>query len=555
MSSSSQSYIIDAPEEKGNTSAPPESMEDPMQVEEQSSSSEEPSRSSDGSGDGRRSSRSSGSNTPKNKKGRRKSSSSSDSGSHSSPDSSAALGYSSQDIASQERDVSPERHSSKRRGRPPAKTKAKPKPLRVRPRRKAVAPTTVDIPAPDDNETDLLGPGALDTAVVDADDRNPHGAPPKGIRALAMQWCYTTNNPTSEIISGLRALNAGSAPPTIYHVFQLERSKRGTLHCQGYIAFAKKCRMSTVKSLLGGNPHLEITRGTPAEAADYCKRPEKRHPKYRDFVHEFGVLPQGRGARTDLVELQALLDAGATSRVIATTDFSNWLRYSKALETYRNLFVQTPRKDKSFIFVFTGESGCGKSAAAYAFKDAFPVPSGSSGSTWFDGYDPDVHRVVVFDEFHGGRCSWTELLRLTDEYPMQVNTKGSHPRLTPGSHLQFKPTVIVFTSNLEPESWYKTESVPDKTPLLRRIDYHWQYYKVDSKQLISAVTNAFLALQAETDFNYYGLAYCHKGDPDMHPHRKFYEPFDVVVGKETYQWFAIRYQPRAPRILPVDLWE
>lgn len=300
---------------------------------------------------------------------------------------------------------------------------------------------------------------------------------------------------------------------------------------------------------------MEITRGTPSEAADYCKRPEKRHPKYRDFVHEFGVLPAGRGARTDLVELQALLDAGATSRVIATTDFSNWLRYSKALETYRNLFVQTPRKDKSFIFVFTGESGCGKSAAAYAFKDAFPVPSGSSGSTWFDGYDPDVHKVVVFDEFHGGRCSWTELLRLTDEYPMQVNTKGSHPRLTPGSHLQFKPTVIVFTSNLEPESWYKTESVPDKAPLLRRIDYHWQYYKVDSKQLISAVTNAFLALQEQTDFNYYGLAFCHKGDPDMHPHRKFYEPFDVVVGKETYQWFAIRYKPRAPRVLPADLWE
>lgn len=55
--------------------------------------------------------------------------------------------------------------------------------------------------------------------------------------------------------------------------------------------------------------------------------------------------------------------------------------------------------------------------------------------------------------------SWTELLRLTDTYPMTVNSKGDH--------IQFRPEAIVFTSNMQPTEWYKPESVNDKRPFLR----------------------------------------------------------------------------------------
>lgn len=400
---------------------------------------------------------------------------------------------------------------------------------------------------------------------VHADDRNPHGVPPATPKSMCKQWCYTLNNPSRQADVWLRRIGLDPLQRVVYHVFQREISKTGTLHCQGFICFNTRTRMQTVKALLGGNPHLEVTRGTPNQAADYCKRPEKRHPRHRDFLHEFGVLPvesNGQGQRTDLAAVQAALDGGATSRQLATNDFPTWLRYHKSLDRYRRDFCQKPRSDKSLIFVFTGATGVGKSAAAYAFKQAFPVPPGSSNSTWFDGYDPDEHLTVIFDEMHGGRCSFTELLRITDEYPMAVNTKGDH--------LQFKPEAIVFTSNHAVREWYKTESVPDMAPFMRRIDFHWEYYAypvledVGMRPILAAAEACLAEMNpappAERVCKFVGLTKCLKGDPEFHPHFSRYMPFVVKTGTtpETVtfdQWYGVVQQaPKAARARP-QLWE
>jgi len=83
------------------------------------------------------------------------------------------------------------------------------------------------------------------------------------------------------------------------HFFQIELAESGTKHVQGFICTERRVRLSTVKKWLGrvepgttGRAHVEaiFEASTPAQAANYCKDPAKRHPDYSGFLFEKGLL-------------------------------------------------------------------------------------------------------------------------------------------------------------------------------------------------------------------------------------------------------------------------
>lgn len=375
--------------------------------------------------------------------------------------------------------------------------------------------------------------------------RNPHGSAPPKPTSMAKDWCYTLNSPSRDDLARLRGCCESNAPKVVYHVFQIERGAAGNLHIQGFICLGSRVRMSTVKTLLGTKVHLEIRRGTPLQAADYCRDPAKRDPRHAGFLYEFGDLPDGplgQGARSDLAAVQTLLDNHVPMATVAREHFNTWVKSYKAFDKYVTEFVSEPRKEKSLFFCFTGESGTGKSQAAYSFTNAFTVPPGSSGVTWFDGYDALRHQTVLFDEFAGSRCSWTELLRLTDKYPHAVNTKGSQQ--------QFNPKALVFTSNSEPQDWYP--NIPEKLPLLRRIDAHWQYWRRDTKVLSPNVMQAVEGLEAATELKYHAIVCCNKGDPKYHPLVHTYT--ELLLDKDGKQWFVIPVADLPPALPVQGLW-
>jgi len=80
----------------------------------------------------------------------------------------------------------------------------------------------------------------------------------------------------------------------------------------------------------------------------------------------------------------------------------------------------------------------------------------SNAGCWWDGYEGQ--HTVIIDEFY----SWLRydfFLRLTDRYPLQVETKGGV--------VQFVSHRIVFTSNTPPTAWYP--SIQDRGAFDRRI--------------------------------------------------------------------------------------
>ena len=90
-----------------------------------------------------------------------------------------------------------------------------------------------------------------------------------------------------------------------YLVFGREVGDNGTPHLQGYCRLASKLRLHQIRSIRGfERAHFEVSRGTPKQASDYCK-------KDGDF-DEFGTLPT-RGSGSQFESLRSWIAAQDTA--------------------------------------------------------------------------------------------------------------------------------------------------------------------------------------------------------------------------------------------------
>lgn len=105
------------------------------------------------------------------------------------------------------------------------------------------------------------------------------------------RWCFTLNNPTADERQYL-ATQLSNNEEVEYAVVGREVGESGTPHLQGFVIFLKNKRFNAAKQFLGNRVHLEKTRGTTQQAAEYCQ-------KDHDY-DEFGHPPTNQqGKRTD----------------------------------------------------------------------------------------------------------------------------------------------------------------------------------------------------------------------------------------------------------------
>ena len=278
-------------------------------------------------------------------------------------------------------------------------------------------------------------------------------------------WCFTLNNYTEDEEVRLKSVMLDPKNKATYMVLGKEVGDAGTPHIQGYICFAIRKKFEVVKKLLSPRVHLEPAQGTPQQASDYCKK---------DGVFwERGTLPerkkQGQGRRNDIHESKAILDEGGTVLDVAERDWTTFLKYRSSLSYYAAERMPA-RLGKTQVVVFEGEPGCFKSYSANCFRNSYPVVRPGNGQpVWFDGYQPEQHCAVLFDEF----ASWLpyhQLLELCDKYPCRVQVKGGT--------VQFKAIFAVFTSNKPAEEWYPGMLWP---ALERRIDLRFRHFRAEAR--------------------------------------------------------------------------
>lgn len=227
--------------------------------------------------------------------------------------------------------------------------------------------------------------------------------------------------------------------------------KNGTPHLQGYTYFRNAKSFTAIKSLLPGQPHIEVCHHSPQQNADYCK-------KDGDF-REWGICPY-QGHRSDLAALAAMVKEGGKQLVVEERP-DQWIKWERGIKSLINEYaLLNPIKRKNpIINVYWGPPGVGKSyrseQEANDGQRSWTYPKSTNGQPYALGYSGETH--IIIEDFYGW-LPWTFLLRLTDRYDMFVNTQGNWS--------VWNATHIWFTSNRHPSEWYKDW---DWKPLKQRI--------------------------------------------------------------------------------------
>jgi hypothetical protein len=150
-------------------------------------------------------------------------------------------------------------------------------------------------------------------------------------------WCFTLNNYSPQEEQHI-ADQGRDNDAIVYLVAGREVGESGTPHLQGFVAFATRTNLTTVKSVLGARIHLEIARSSPAQASNYCK-------KDGDFL-EYGTCPVGQGRRGDwdaYTDWVVSLGRVPTDLEIARDFPGLYARYSGACRTIAQAHLPVPR--------------------------------------------------------------------------------------------------------------------------------------------------------------------------------------------------------------------
>jgi hypothetical protein len=255
----------------------------------------------------------------------------------------------------------------------------------------------------------------------------------------AKHWVFTLNNPDEEaelIIYGLKVLN----DCVQYIVAGKEVGDSGTPHFQGYISLTDKKYLQFVKDLFYPlQPHLEIARGTPLEASNYCKKGSQTHAEWSqagtnglhygvdaDFFED-GTLPLTGAQATK--ENWAAVKACAQSNELDNIDPEIYIKHYHTLRAIAkdNLVMPPDAPDVTGIWIM-GPAGCGKSRMA---REDYRPYYAKLLNKWWDGYKGEPY--VIMDDLDPTTAKYlTHHIKIwCDRYGFNAEIKGGALAIRP----------------------------------------------------------------------------------------------------------------------------
>lgn len=246
-------------------------------------------------------------------------------------------------------------------------------------------------------------------------------------------FCFTINNYKESKETWLDILCHCNIK---YCVIGEEKGKEGTPHLQGYVEFENARTLSGVIKLFNKHAHVETRKGSPEQAAEYCK-------KDGVFV-ETGDLPH-QGKRNDLTEIGLQIAGGKSVDEIALEDPMIFHKYGRTLNKLEDLRLRKCyRTEMPEAIWYHGPTGVGKSHIAFTDYSPLTHYVYPNDNGWWDGYAGEA--TVIFNDFRG-ELPYNFLLQLIDKWPCTVRRRNREP-------IPFTSSKIIFTSALTPNEVY-----------------------------------------------------------------------------------------------------
>lgn len=261
-----------------------------------------------------------------------------------------------------------------------------------------------------------------------------------------VQWCFTINNYSDVDLVTVKSFADSDCR---YMVYGLEVGASGTPHIQGYMQLKKKKRLSWLKKNFHSTAHLEQAKGSMAENKAYCSKEGQ--------VTEIGEAVVER-QRTDLMTVAKMVGEKRSYLEIAEACPVQCMMYGSGIKDLVSISIPV-RDFKTEVFWYWGPTGTGKSKLAneQAVGGYWKNPT----NKWWDGYFGQSD--VIIDDYRRDFCTFADLLRLLDRYPVQVEYKG-------GS-INFCSKRVFITSPKSPEDTWEGRTDEELEQLLRRIDH------------------------------------------------------------------------------------
>lgn len=287
-----------------------------------------------------------------------------------------------------------------------------------------------------------------DPVVIDGDTEDEGAGPSERPRkahqpARSKNWCVTVFDGAVTFVAEWSVKDL--PPNVVYCVGQLEMAPdTGRVHAQCFFQLTNQMSLAPFKRFINRvNAHCEIMRGTPQQAADYCKKAETRYVPEDGSTNAFerGELKQ-QGKRTDLEAVAQEILAGHSLEKVATENPAVFTRYHGGLKALQLATQKPASRPRPKIYYFYGPPGSGKSKLAFEkWSGAYVANDTREG--WFDGYQQE--ETIIFDDFEG-HFPAHYMKRLLDFNPLRLPVKGGWTTI--------KAHTIVFTSNSHPTMLY-----------------------------------------------------------------------------------------------------
>lgn len=256
-------------------------------------------------------------------------------------------------------------------------------------------------------------------------------------------WTFTAFSEKFDGIADMMCDAPYEPPQTVaYCQYSAERAPNtGRIHLQGFLAYKKRVRMSTVVADLPRGSHVERMRGTVSDNLCYTSKPES----HVAGPWKFGEIPVDTAdcKKSKWESLIADVKSGVCERDLYEK-YPSFLDRCRGVEKAISLFAPTISERHVDVFLLWGPACTGKS---YRCKQAFPdffEAHGSLDLRTFMSYRGQ--KTVIVDAFLSAEWPMTSLEGMIKDAVCDIPVMyGAVKSLW---------TTFIITTNQHPDSMY-----------------------------------------------------------------------------------------------------